>query len=90
MRTYTGVLHSFPCNHWLSGGLSCLAQVRRIGLTFNFILLSAVWMHVPPASRARALRKLATLLAPNGRIAISLRRGEPDAAREMRAVSLPN
>jgi SAM-dependent methyltransferase len=30
-----------------------LAQVRRLGLTFDLILLTAVWMHVPPASRAR-------------------------------------
>jgi hypothetical protein len=57
-------------------------------LTFDFILLPAVWMHVPPASRARALCKLSTLLAPNGRIAISLRLGEPDAARAMHVVSL--
>lgn len=45
------------------------AQARRLGFTFDFIVLLAVWMHVPPASRARALRTLATLLAPNGRIA---------------------
>jgi hypothetical protein len=62
--------------------------VRRLCLTFDFILLSAVWMHVPPAARARALRKLATLLAPNGRIAISLRLGEADASRAMHIVSL--
>ena len=40
-------------------------------------------MHVPPASRARALRKLATLLSPNGRIAISLRLDALDATRAM-------
>ena len=45
-------------------------------------------MHVPPASRERALRKLATLLAPNGRIVITLRMGIPDPKREMHAVSL--
>lgn len=32
---------------------------------------------------------MATLLAPNGRIAISLRIGEPDAERAMYPVSLP-
>jgi SAM-dependent methyltransferase len=88
MRTHARALHPTPRIHWLSDSLPELTQVRRLGLTFDFILLSAVWMHVPPAARARALRKLATLLAPNGRIAISLRLGEPDAARAMHVVSL--
>lgn len=74
---------------WLSDDLPDLANVRRLGLRFDFILLSAVWMHVPPAARQRALRKLATLLAPQGRIAISLRLGTPDDERAMHPVSLP-
>jgi SAM-dependent methyltransferase len=73
---------------WLSDGLPDLARVRRLGLRFDLILLSAVWMHVPPSGRQRSLRKLATLLAPKGRIAISLRLGPPDAERAMHAVSL--
>lgn len=75
--------------HWLADSLPDLANVRRLGLSFDLILLSAVWMHVPPAERQRALRKLATLLAPKGRIAISLRLGPPDHDRAMHAVSLP-
>jgi hypothetical protein len=43
---------------------------------------------VPPAARERALRKLAKLLAPNSRIAISLLLGEPNDARSMPAVTL--
>ena len=89
MRAHARALHPSPRIHWLSDSLPDLVQVRRLGLTFDLILLSAVWMHVPPAERARALRKLATLLSPNGRIAISLRLGEPDTARAMYAVSLP-
>jgi hypothetical protein len=46
-------------------------------------------MHIPPADRQRSLRKLATLLAPKGRIAISLRIGTPDPERAMHDVSLP-
>lgn len=75
--------------HWLSDSLPDLAQVRRLGLNFDLIVLSAVWMHLPPPARQRTLRKLATLLAPKGRIAISLRLGTPDAERAMHAVSLP-
>jgi SAM-dependent methyltransferase len=88
MRVRGHQLHQSNRIQWLSDSLPDLAQVRRLGLAFDLILLSAVWMHVPPASRERALRKLATMLAPNGRIAISLRLGEPDADRAMYEVSL--
>lgn len=88
MRMRGQALHRSNRMHWLSDSLPDLARVRRLGLTFDLILLSAVWMHVPPASRARALRKLATMLAPNGRIAISLRIGVPDATRAMYEVTL--
>lgn len=88
MRSRARALHDAQRIQWLSDSLPELAQVRRLGLTFDLILLSAVWMHVPPAARARALRKLATMLAPNGRIAISLRLGEPDTARAMYEVTL--
>ncbi|WP_426111334.1 methyltransferase domain-containing protein [Massilia sp. PWRC2] len=89
MLAHARVLH--PCSriHWVADCLPDLAQVGRLGLSFDLILLSAVWMHIPPGQRHRALRKLATLLAPKGRIAISLRLGTADAERGMFAVSLP-
>ena len=89
MRTLARQRHPSPRIHWVADSLPDLAQVRRLGLTFDLILLSAVWMHVPPASRQRTLRKLATLLSPNGRIAISLRIGPPDTNRAMYEVTLP-
>lgn len=89
MRTLARQCHPSTRIHWIADSLPDLAQVRRLGLSFDLILLSAVWMHVPPASRQRALRKLATLLSPNGRIAISLRIGPPDTARAMFEVTLP-
>jgi len=82
-------LHPSSRIHWVSDSLPELANVRRLGLSFDLILLSAVWMHIPPAARQRSLRKLATLLAPKGRIAISLRLGSPDTERAMYEVSLP-
>lgn len=89
MRTLARQRHPSPRIRWVADSLPDLAQVRRLGLGFDLILLSAVWMHVPPASRQRALRKLATLLSPNGRIAISLRIGPPDTDRAMYEVTLP-
>lgn len=88
MRTLARQRHSSARIHWVADSLPDLAQLRRLGLTFDLILLSAVWMHVPPAARQRALRKLATLLSPNGRIAISLRLGPPDPDRAMYEVTL--
>lgn len=39
-------------------------------MAFDLILLSAVWMHVPPSSRDRAFRKLITLLKLGGLLAM--------------------
>ncbi|MCC2956433.1 methyltransferase domain-containing protein [Massilia sp. IC2-477] len=89
MLTRARQLHPSNRIHWIADSLPDLANVRRLGLSFDLILLSAVWMHVAPAARERALRKLATLLAPKGRVAISLRLGAPDTERAMYAVSLP-
>src|SRR3954464_1614441 len=57
--------------------------VHLLGLAFDLILLSAVWMHVPPSTRARAFRKLATLLKPGGVILMSLREGPSEPDRPM-------
>jgi SAM-dependent methyltransferase len=88
MLAHARARHPSSRIHWLSDSLPDLAKVRRLGLSFDLILLSAVWMHIPPAARQRSLRKLATLLAPKGRIAISLRLGAPDTERAMYEVSL--
>jgi SAM-dependent methyltransferase len=89
MLAHARAKHTSNRIQWFSDSLPDLAKVRRLGLSFDLILLSAVWMHIPPSDRQRALRKLATLLAPKGRIAISLRLGAPDTERAMHEVSLP-
>lgn len=68
---------------WVDDRLPGLEKVHRLGLAFDLILLSAVWMHVAPDDRSRAFRKLITLLKPGGRIVISLRHGAPDPQRPM-------
>jgi SAM-dependent methyltransferase len=79
------VLHPSPSIRWLADALPGLDKVFRLGLSFDLILLSAVWMFVPPADRPRAFRKLVTLLKPGGRIAITVRDGPLE--RGMHAVS---
>ena len=66
-------LHPSPSIRWLSDTLPGLNKVFRLGLSFDLILLSAVWMHVQPGDRSRAFRKLITLLKPGGCIAMTLR-----------------
>ncbi len=80
-------LHPSPAIRWISDSLPGLDKVFRLGLSFDLILLSAVWMHVPPADRARAFRKLVTLLKPGGGIAITLRHGHAEPERGIHDVS---
>lgn len=62
---------------WLDDSLPELKKLRALDLRFDLILMSAVWMHLPPAQYARTMRILSELLAPGGRLMISLRQG-PD------------
>jgi SAM-dependent methyltransferase len=80
-------IHSSAHIRWVSDSLPGLEKVFRLGLSFDFILLSAVWMFVAPTERARAFRKLITLLKPGGRIAFSLRMGPPAVEKGMHPVS---
>lgn len=62
--------------HWIEGdSLPGLERTLRRGQAFDFILLSAVWMHVPRTDRPRAFRKLVSLMKPGARMAITLRHG---------------
>lgn len=61
---------------WLEDSLPALSNVTKQEVSFDLILLSAVWMHIPPSDRARSIRKLANLLKPGGKLVISLRHGQ--------------
>lgn len=67
--------------HWLADQLPELTQVRSLGLKFDVILLSVVWMHIAPDKRERTLRILSDLLAPMGKLIITLRHGPDQAGR---------
>ena len=71
---------------YLPDRLPELTRTFRTGISFDFILVNAVWMHVAPSDRKRAFRKLVTLLKPGGVIAFTLR-APVDAARDMHPVS---
>ena len=71
----------------LADRVPALRATLRTGLSFDLILLNAVWMFVVPGDRERAFRKLVTLLKPGGVIAMTLRRGPVDIDRGMYSVS---
>ena len=58
--------------------------------SFCLILVSAVWMHVPPDLRDRALHRLSGLLLPGGHLYLTFRSVGNDPERGMAPVSLPD
>lgn len=83
MRELARGLHPQADILWEDDSLPGLSRVHRLGLTYDVVWLSAVWMHVAPAERPLAFRKLSTLLRPGGRMFISLREGPPAPDRLM-------
>lgn len=73
-------IQSHPNVTWLDDALPRLDKLRALGHRFDLILLSAVWMHVPPGSQARerAFRILTELLKPSGVLVITLRHGSDE------------
>lgn len=80
-------LHPHRAFRLLADRLPDLSATFRTGLSFDFILVNAVWMFVASGHRERAFRKLVTLLKPGGKIAITLRRGPIEVDRGMHPVS---
>ena len=87
MRKAGQQLHPDAKIRWLDDRLPALQHVHRLGMAFDFILVSAVWMHIPLTERTRAFRKVITLLKPGGLLAITLRYGAADDDRELYPVS---
>ncbi len=75
MRAEGQRLHDAPRVRWLDDSLPSLASTLRLGLAADVVLAGAVWQHVAPADRARAFRKLVTLLGSGGLLVMTLRRG---------------
>ncbi len=72
--------------NWINDSLPALTTVAGSGETYDLILLSAVWMHIPPQQRAQSIECVASLLKPGGKIVISLRYGPSGDERVMHSV----
>ncbi|MBO2456903.1 class I SAM-dependent methyltransferase [Actinomadura violacea] len=81
LRAQGQALHADQDITWIDDHLPDLVSLgdRR----FELILLTAVWMHLTPAGRAPAMRRLAALLASNGTAVMVLRHGPIPAGRHM-------
>ncbi|OIJ64972.1 class I SAM-dependent methyltransferase [Streptomyces mangrovisoli] len=80
LRQVAQRLHPDANIRWVQDALPDLSRPEG---PFDLVLLSAVWMHLPPATRLRAMERLAALLAESGLLVVSLRRGEPPVDRVM-------
>ncbi|KOT93873.1 SAM-dependent methyltransferase [Streptomyces sp. NRRL F-5755] len=83
LRALARSLHPSPSIHWLSDALPDLPRLDGEAGRLDAILLSAVWMHLPEPSRPPAMRRLHDLLAPGGRLFLTLRHGPPPEDRQM-------
>lgn len=88
MRRAGERLHAEAGIRWIDDRLPGLERSHALGLSFDVVLLSAVWQHVATGDRQRAFRKLVTLLKPGGLMVITLRFGPAPPDRPMHEVSL--
>ncbi|MFF2348616.1 class I SAM-dependent methyltransferase [Kitasatospora sp. NPDC058115] len=76
-------LHAGSGVHWVDDALPALPRLGAAGRRFDVVLLTAVWMHLPPGERPAAMAALAGLLAPAGRLFLRLRHGPVPPGRRM-------
>lgn len=88
MRSEGERLHPDPRIRWIDDQLPDLSVIGPMAISFDLVMLSAVWQHVPPSQRDRAFRKIAALVRSGGLLAITLRSGPSPPGSEMHPVSL--
>lgn len=88
MRRIGKANHPDGTFQWIDDRLPSLSVITRLGIAFDVILVSAVWMHLAQDNRSRAFRKLINLLKPGGMMMISLRIGLSDDERRFHTVSM--
>ena len=88
MRSQGQQLHTDPRIRWIADQLPDLNHLAPLGISFDLVMLTAVWQHVAPSERERAFRKLAALVKSGGLLALSLRSGPAPPGSGMHPVSL--
>lgn len=72
---------------WVNDSMPALDKVKSMNKKFDFILLSAVWMHIEPEDRKEAFKSLKSLLNKDAQMVISLRFGDFHDGRKAIPVS---
>jgi len=72
---------------WVCDSLPELNQLKKVNENFSIIILSGVWMHIPPELRNKSLSRISKLSKDSGLLIISLRYGKPEHERPMYKVS---
>ena len=88
MRSEGQRLHPDPRIRWINDQLPELSILDPLAISFDVVMMTAAWQHLPPSQRDRAFCKIAALVRTGGLLAISLRSGPSPAGSEMHPVSL--
>src|ERR1044071_3625843 len=83
MRSEGQRLHPEPRIRWIDDQLPDLSVLGPMAISFDLVMLSAVWQLVAPSQRDRAFRKIAALVRSGGLLAITLRHGPSPSGSEM-------
>lgn len=81
LRKLAQTHHPHPHIKWVADTLPYLTTLKDNHYLFDFVLVSAVWMHVQPELRLTSLQNLKDLLTQDGCIALTLRLGDPSVER---------
>ncbi len=68
-------IHGLENMSWLDDCLPLLGKIPARKTSFDLILAIGVWQHIPPDQQSTAMTTLVRLLAPGGRLIISVRQG---------------
>ena len=80
-------LHADAAIEWIDNGLPRLERLTDRANAFDLVMLTAVWMHLPPEDRETAMPRLTKLLRAGGVMLFSLRHGPVPAGRRMFEIS---
>ncbi|HVO00598.1 MAG TPA: class I SAM-dependent methyltransferase [Candidatus Cybelea sp.] len=84
LRQRAQALHPSSRIAWIDDRLPALGTLRG---PFDVVMLTAVWMHLAPEERPRAMARVAALMKPGGLACLTLRHGAVPKGRRMFEVS---
>lgn len=83
LRIPAAALHPSPLIEWIDDSLPDLRATQALGMRYDVVMATAVWMHLDEAERSRALPNVAALLGNGGILALTLRHGPCPPGRRM-------